>query len=363
MFFKLHSEGKIGYKQLSQAELKRTKGGTTHIGLFGDILTFLPNNNYEEDAMFLYNKTSESLLFSFDRINRNSGKFDAPKIKSGGRNVISVVTTIKDIANNPIDNKRWFLIWFGLSTEEVVTFLFNNSSEEFLNLSRFIDLSKDKVKGRVNYGEPKFDELLKYLENYVNENNIEYISELEVITQTKDFQKPNKKYKPFDIERANELFNLIGRKGELIINAFLLKQKTKGQIYNYFWYNEDKETGLPYDFHLQTNDQNEIFIDVKSTNFKFEQPMIFSNQEIDFINTTPNYNIYRVYDLSEEIAMPKLKICEDSKNLANLINPHFDVLKNSLENQNVKLQTAKMVIKPENEFLSFDKEILLEKIE
>ena len=87
--------------------------------------------------------------------------------------------------------------------------------------------------------------------------------------------------------------------------------------------------------------------------------MIFSNQEIDFINNTPNYSIYRVYDLSEEIALPKLKICGSSKNLASHINPHFDTLKNSLETQNVRLQTAKMIIKPENELLTFNNEIIL----
>ena len=119
------------------------------------------------------------------------------------------------------------------------------------------------------------------------------------------------------------------------------------------------ETGLPYDFHLQMNDQNTVFIDVKSTNYKFEQPMIFSSQEIDFINNTPNYNIYRVYDLSEETTIPKLKICGNSKILASHINPHINTLKYSLENKNIKLQTAKMIIKPNNELLTFNNEIIL----
>ena len=337
MFFKLHKEGKIGFKQLTEADLGRTVGNTTHIGLFGDILTFLPDRDYEEDAMFLYQKKSESLLFSFDRINRSSGRFDAPKIKTGGRNVISVVTKIKDITKNPIDSKRWFLIWFGLESEEVVAFLFNDSSEEFSYLKSRIDLSRNNAKGRMNLGNPNFEKLLHYLENYVNENNIEYIRELEIISQTKDFQNSSKKYKPIDIERANELFNLIGRKGEQVINDFLNHLKSKGQISNFFWYNEERESGLPYDFHLQTLDQNTIYIDVKSTNYKFEQPLIFSNQEIEFICEIPNYNIYRVFDLSDGSAIPKLKICENSKSLALQINPHLAELKSSLQSQNVSL--------------------------
>ena len=64
MFFRLHKEGKIGYKQLTDADLGRARGNTTHIGLFDDILTFLPDNDYEDDSMFLYNKNSDNLLFS-----------------------------------------------------------------------------------------------------------------------------------------------------------------------------------------------------------------------------------------------------------------------------------------------------------
>lgn len=360
MFFKLHNEGKIGFKQLTDADLRRTTGNTTHIGLFNDILTFLPDDNYEDEAMFLYNKSSESLLFSFDRINRKTGRIDAPKVKTGGKNVISVVTAIKDIANNPIDNKRWFLIWFGLANEKVVTFLFNNSSEEFNDLSRLIDLSKDMVKGRINSGEPNFAALLEYLEKYVNQNNIQYLSELEIISQTNDFHNSERHYKPFDILRANEIFDQIGKKGEEIIANYLEYQKSKNLIFNYTWYNKSMETGLPYDFSVQRKDQNVIFVDVKSTNFKFEQSLIFSSQEIKFITEKSNYHIYRVYDLLEETAdYPKLRICKDTKNLANSAYPHILQLSNSLNQQHISLQTAKITVQPTNEILSFEKEISL----
>ena len=144
------------------------------------------------------------------------------------------------------------------------------------------------------------------------------------------------------------------------LRQYLDVLKSKNQIFAYNWYNKNMESGLPYDFHIQTIDQNQIFIDVKSTNYKFEQPMIFSNQEINFIDNTPNYNIYRVYDLSVETSTPKLKICLDSKKLSKQINPHFDILKNSLETQNVRLQSAKFAVKPHNDLLIFEKEILLQ---
>ena len=159
--------------------------------------------------------------------------------------------------------------------------------------------------------------------------------------------------------RSNKRFQETGKKGEELIAQYFEILKSKNQIFSYNWYNHSMESGLPYDFHLQTNEQNTIFIDVKSTNFKFERPMIFSSREIEFINETPNYNIYRVFDLSDEVAEPKLKICENSKNLASNIDLHFDILKKSLENQKIVFQTAKMKINPRNELLTFNNEIIL----
>lgn len=360
MFFKLHKEGKIAYKQLTDADLGRTTGHTTHIGLFGNVLTFLPDNDFEDEALFLYNKTSQNVAYFFDRIVRENGDINSPKIKKGGKNVISVTTLVQDIANENIDNRKWFLLWFGLESEKVVFYLFSSNSDDYTELSKIIDLQTNQVKKQINYGDNNYNSLLNTLENYVNANTSEILQELEVQSQIVNTIKELRKYKPIDILNANKRFQETGKKGEELIAEYFEILKSKNQIFAYNWYNQSMETGLPYDFHLQMNDQNTIYIDVKSTNFKFEQPMIFSNQEIDFINNTPNYNIYRVYDLAEEIALPKLKICENSKNLAGHINPHFDTLKNSLENQNVKLQTAKMIIEPENKLLTFNNEIILQ---
>lgn len=359
MFFKLHKEGKIAYKQLTDADLGRTDGHTTHIGLFGSVLTFLPDNDFDDEALFLYNKTNQNVPYYFDRIIRQNGDINSPKIKKGGKNVVSVTTLTQDIANETIDDKRWFLLWFGLESEKVVFYLFSSNSEDYNKLSKIIDLQTNLVKKQVNYGDANYNSLLTTLENYVNANTSEILQELEVQSQIGNTITEIKKYKPIDILNANKRFQETGKKGEELIAEYFEILKTKKQIFAYNWYNQSMETGLPYDFHLQLNDQNTIFIDVKSTSFKFEQPMIFSNQEIDFINNTLNYNIYRVYDLSEEIALPKLKICGNSKNLASHINPHFDTLKNSLETQSVKLQTAKMIIKPENKLLTFNGEIVL----
>lgn len=359
MFFKLHKEGKIAYKQLTEADLGRTAGNTTHIGLFGNVLTFLPDSDFEDEALFLYNKTSQNVPYFFDRIMRENGDVNSPKIKKGGKNVVSVTALIQDIANENIDNRKWFLLWFGLESEKVVFYLFSSNSEDYNQLSQTIDLQKNLVKKQINFGDTNYNSLLNTLENYLNANTSEILQELEVQSQIGNIINENKKYKPIDILNANKRFQETGKKGEELIAEYFEGLKSKKQIFSYNWYNQSMETGLPYDFHLQMNDQNTIFIDVKSTNYKFEQPMIFSNQEIDFINNTPNYNIYRVYDLLEEIAVPKLKICANSKNLAGHINPYFLTLKNALKTQSIKLQTAKMLIEPNNNLLTFSNSINL----
>ena len=62
MFFELHEENRIGYKELSHADLGRaTKSKQTHIGLFDDVLTFLPNTSYIPDSMVIYNENAQML--------------------------------------------------------------------------------------------------------------------------------------------------------------------------------------------------------------------------------------------------------------------------------------------------------------
>ncbi|MFR9624637.1 MAG: hypothetical protein SNI36_01400, partial [Rikenellaceae bacterium] len=97
MFFKTHAEGKIGYKELTKADLGDSTGNTTHIGLFGDILQFLPNRDYVETSMFIHKDECSPLEFSFDRIENPDGSYRSPKIKKGGKDVASVVTVIRDI--------------------------------------------------------------------------------------------------------------------------------------------------------------------------------------------------------------------------------------------------------------------------
>ena len=80
----------LGYKALTDSDLGRSSSHQTHIGLFDDILTFLPNSIEIPDAMVIYNGNIEFLTANFDRIERANGQFNSPKIKTGGRYTVSV---------------------------------------------------------------------------------------------------------------------------------------------------------------------------------------------------------------------------------------------------------------------------------
>lgn len=353
MFFRVHEEGKIGYKQLTKTDLGDSKGNTTHIGLFGDILQFLPDKDHDNTSMFIFNNECMSLGFSFDRIRRASGKFNSPKIKKGGRDVASVVTVICDIYKTFPNTYNWYLLWFGLESEEAVFYLFNDHSQDYEMISKIIPLTID-CKGRVVKDDNNFGEIIKYLETIINNNNQELISELEIVSQTgNDFYR----FRKFDIDKANRLFKEIGDKGEMLVAAHLDILKQQGRIVHYTWLNQSSESGLPYDFIIQELGQNIIHMDVKSTSFKFEQPMIFSSQEINFISKVPYYQIYRAYSLSEQNNY--LKICHNSKEFMPQLKSNIDNFSEKLQSCNIKLQTAKLAVPTLHEKLQFGQEIKL----
>lgn len=354
MFFNAHKEGLIGYKKLTDADLGRGTSHQTHIGLYGDVLTYLQDQEVEQSAMFIYKDTCDIIDCYFDRIENPDGTFRSPKIRKGPNGSISVVTIIRDLVAEEKEYFDWFLIWFGLESGEIVFYLFNVQSANFEQLANLLNLS-NKSNGRIISTDHLFENLIRYLENIVNINSTELISELEVVSQIGSNR--NRRFKQFDIERANKIFKDIGRQGEVCVAQYLDKLKFENKITNFSWFNSESESGLPFDFTIQDLRQNIIHMDVKSTSFKFEQPMIFSNQEVEFITETPNYHIYRVYDLSEDIK--HLKICADSKLYMPSLKASIDKFSSEIEVNKAKLQTIKLAIPPLMDKLTFSNEISL----
>ena len=113
MFFELHEENKIGYKELSDADLGRAqKSKQTHIGLFDDVLTFLPNSTTLRDAMVIYNGRAEVLPLHFDRIQNPDGTYRSPKIRAGAHAEMSVLSFVRKTVKEFMPNGTWYLFWF-----------------------------------------------------------------------------------------------------------------------------------------------------------------------------------------------------------------------------------------------------------
>ncbi len=359
MFFELHGENKIGYKVLSEADLGiGADSHQTHIGLSEHVLTFLPDRDkISEDSIFIYEDKFEYIDAYFGRIERPDGSFRSPKIRIGDRGCVSIVSTIREIVRKNIGSSIWCLLWFGLKNEKVVFFLFNSNSADYINIET-AGLPFDKKGTRAISNEhPSFDLLVQYLENKVNANGVEVLKELEVVSQTQDLQL-DRRFKKYDIEKANLRFREIGRDGEHRVAQYLSRKVENGELSCFTWHNEHGESGLPYDFTVQDNRANFYYFDVKTTGYDFNQKMIFSTQEIEFIaDPAVNYCIYRVYKSSSECYF--LRICDDCKDLSSQIWSQTKVYAHGLERLQVELQSAKLAISPNLPLLRFKPEMTI----
>lgn len=358
MFFEIHEEKKIGYKKLSSADLGTSENGNqTHIGLSGSVLTFISDRDViSEDSIFIYEDNFEYIDAYFDRIEKPDGSYRSPKIRVGGRGCVSVVSTIRSIVKESDPTLKWYLVWFGLKNSKLVFLLFNEYSNDFNAFSNF-GIDFEKGAKTIGSESPNFANLINYMEAKINKNAESILKELEIITQTENMQ-PNKRYRAYDIEKANEKNRKTGRKGEELVNKYLSDKRKNGCICNYIWYNEEFESGYPYDFSIQDRLNNIIYLDVKATGYNFEQQMIFSSQEIEYISNTPNpYCIYRVYKNDEGNYM--LRICDDCKNMSLEIYNQTKIYLNALDKIKVEFMGSKIAIAPDLDVLTFNNAIEL----
>ena len=358
MFFELNDENRIGFKQLTDSDLGRSpRSNQTHIGLFDDVLTFLPNKIEIQDAMMIFNDSVELLNVSFGRIKSKDNTYRSPNIKTGGRDAVSVVSFIRDKARDYPDDELWYLFWFGLKSEQPVFFLFNKNSNVYEDITGLGITLKKLVKSRLTPNDSSYSSILEYLEKIVNNSSASILEELEIVAQTNE--KTKQKYREYDIKKASEQFEKIGKIGEELVNSYFQKLISKELIVAYHWVNKERESGKPYDFTFQTLDGELFYLDVKTTNYGFNQKMIFSSQEIDFVSTCNNkYCIYRVYTDSTNNDIKYLKICPNAKELFIPIHQKTEDLKTGLVDM-AKIETIKLAILPTQSILSFEQEIKL----
>ena len=350
MFFNINEEKKIGFKRLSNADLGL--GGTshqTHIGLYEKMLDFLDDSD-TTTAILIYEDYCDILNCDFDRIENPDGTFRSPKIRKGTDGKNTIVKQIRRFANdNP--NREYYLVWFGLDNNELLFWLIDNTSNDYLQISKFMP----KVNRVYEESQINFTLLLKFIEAKVNKVTIDIQQELEITAQlgTTTFNTLNRTYKPIDIEKAQRRFKETGRKGEELVNMYLEKIRLQNRIHSFQWENKDRESGKPFDFTVNPGRPDENYIDVKSTLYKFEQPLVFSNGEIHFIKSIADekYSVYRIYELDN--LHSKLKICQKCLNYMITINNDIVNFQNNLELVAARAQEIKIAFKPN--IISFGK--------
>ncbi|MDM1503796.1 DUF3883 domain-containing protein [Myroides marinus] len=364
-FFKINRNAKIGYKLLSPADLgTNTTSNQTHIGLFENTLLFIAEAHKRSSSKLIYNNEAKELICLIDYITNSDGTIRSPKIRKGdinelnidGNEINSVVREIRSIVQNNSINSNWFLLWFGLDSNELVFYLFNEDSEEYRRLSQIIP--NISSRGIIDNTATNFNPLVNYIEPLLSNSSISILQDLELIAQTNEVPVNIIKPRYFDIERAKLNFQLTGQKGEELIAEYLGRQKTQGNITNFNWVNQSRESSFPYDFQIINNDGSEIFTDVKTTAFDFNQKMIVSTNEFNFINQNPsNYHIYRVYNLNNN--QPSLRICRNINQIGEHIINHTNQLTTNLSSYFTTIQSLKIAIQPQNNILNFDDTIAL----
>jgi hypothetical protein len=363
-FFEINKQGRIGYKKLTDADLGTGIGNQTHIGLFADTLEFVNEGHKTSFSKLIFNSTSKEVLCFLDFIHRENGRIDAPKIRKGDERELeidgirynSVVREIREVIQNTNPNEHWYIIWFGLTNEELVFFLFRENSIEFNELQQIIPNFGNR--GRIESADNNFVNVVNYLESKTDGSNILFLQDLEIIAQTDEVAAKIVKPRFFDIEKAKLKYAITGRKGEELIAEYLERLQADNQIQSFNWMNASRESAMPYDFEIEYNNNNLVYTDVKTTSYNFDQGMIFSKGELAFISQNANYHVYRVYDLMED--QQSLRICENIYQLSlNLVSRILTFEQDILVSQS-KLNSLKLSISPANQLLNFNDRIILQ---
>lgn len=350
MIFEIHKEGKISYKRLSGADLKRSKSHQTHIGLSNDSLTFMPDDKTEYSAMLIYNSYCDILNCEIAKIHRADGRYDAPKI-SMGKKSDNVVNKIRSFAKESED-MDFYLLWFGLDSLTPVFWLIKDGSGDYNFLNKFCDFGnlRDRSIKILKRDDIVFSHVLAYAQSRIENATIDLQKDLELSVE---IEKENPKFKDADVKKARSYINELGKQGEALIDEYLSRKKSEKLVSEYEWMNKSSEQGKPFDFYIKYSTGLEQWIDVKTTEHEFEQAVIISKNEIRFITEkkNSNYAIFRVYSKQELKA--KLRRCSECLKYMEKLSRDMDYMTKSMADYQASLVNYKIAFVPSP--ISFNK--------
>lgn len=357
MIFEPHSENRIAYKRISQAELGRTKSHMTHIGLSIESLSFMDDNKHEYRALLMYEDSCENLTCDVGKITRNSGKKNSPKISSG-KEKKNVVHNIKFYANQ-YSSKKFYLVWFGLESSMPLFFLIKEGSDDYKKLNKICHFNrlKDEEICITTECSKSFPKILAYIREKMKTTTVSLEKDIVRSAEKDDFDN---KYKEKDFNKAKKHIIDVGKRGEVIINEYLCREKAQNKILDYTWENKDGEKKKAYDFSITTLNHETIWVDVKATEYEYDYPFIISQNELKFITEKKaKYCIYRVFDFDIEKMNGQLRICSEMERYANKLSRDLKYFKESMDDYNAAMILYKIAIKPDLNFFSMTDPIKL----
>lgn len=358
MLFEIHPEGKISYKRLSDADIKRSDSShQTHIGLSIDSLTFMADNKTEYSAMLIYKGYCDILSCEIAKIRRANGRVDAPKI-SMGKKPDNVVNKIRSFAKES-KTKDFYLLWFGLDSLTPVFWLVEDGSYDFNRFNEYCDFThlKDKTIIVLERNNMIFPNILRFIQSRIENVTLDLQKALELTVET-EVEDP--KFKDADVRKAKNYIYELGKQGETLIDEYLQRQKSEKNVSDYEWMNKSGEQGKPFDFYIKYSNGLEQWIDVKTTEHEFDQAVVVSKNEIKFITEkeAQKYAIFRVYLLKELQA--KLRVCSECLKYVKKLYRDIDYMTQSMSDYQAAMINYKIAFTPGTiSFNSISDEILL----
>ncbi len=306
MLFQLHDEKIIGFKQLSESDLGTGETShQTHIGLFGDVLTFLPNPALIDNAILIFGEKMMTLPVEINKIENPDSSTRSPKIKSAYNDEKTTNTITKQIRNivATVDPSiKWYMFWFGLSTQQPVFYLFNEKMQAYSDIIYLEVPIQTKLRLKITEDAPYFQEIFSYLTRNINKTGETYLKELEIAVLSNRYDPT--KLGHIDFEQAKKDINEYNRASEYLVYKYLKNLMIHGEIISLTWENEKENKHLPYDFRYITPHDEEIHVVVKTTAYDFNQKILFDNREINYIShSSKKFKLYRVYADNESIKM------------------------------------------------------------
>ena len=367
MLLNVHPKTIIWYKMLSDADLWISPTShQTHIWLYEDTLNILWKNSRNGLSYFVYEDNLIQVPSFLDWIDNPDGSRRSPKIRKWHDDEISLfdwydtslVKKIRNIAKWDQDS-RWALFWFSLEDESILFYLVKIPSQAQREIENIIWPIHDRW--RIASHDWKFAEFLTYLGRKLEDVTIWYEKALELAIQTGETNLLlNSPIKQWDIDNIKKNVSAVWRLWEELINNYFDILKKRGEILSYERKNKSFEMWLPFDFEFRKTDWNIYYTDVKSTQYEFEQKMIFSNHELKFIEQMKDYYfVHRVYWLKWKNPEPKLKILSNMQSTSWSFFQKYNSFQRDLQTNSMDIFSIKIAVSPTSIGIKKSDEIFL----